>query len=342
MSSWYFDDLEPGARFETRAKTLSEAEILDFAFRYDPQPFHIDVGYAEAGPFGGLVASGVHTMAIGLRMILQAQVFAPDASMGSPGLDEVRWLKPVRPGDTLRARGEVLEARASRSKPDRGVMRYRVEVLNQRDETVMTMINLQILRRARGAGRGGGRMMRPAPLLQRLGAAPSRTVNAPPDARAVWLLVLALPAVSGALLLGAYLFQHLGGLAPCPLCLVQRYPHFAVLGLGLAAAVASGRARFGLVALCGIAFLVTTGYGAYHVGVEQGWFASGCASPLAGGESTDIEDIRARIMAAPLTRCDEVPFSLVGVSLAGWNAIVSFMAALGCLYGAGRLWRRRS
>ncbi len=155
MYSWYFDDLEPGARFETQAKTLSEAEILDFAFRYDPQPFHIDVGYAEAGPFGGLIASGIHTMAIGLRMMLQAQVFAPDASMGSPGVDEVRWLKPVRPGDTLRARGEVLEARVSRSKPDRGVMRYRMEILNQHDEPVMSMVSAQILRRAPGAAADG-------------------------------------------------------------------------------------------------------------------------------------------------------------------------------------------
>ena len=152
MYNWYLDDLEPGARFETRAKTLSEAEILDFAFRYDPQPFHIDVEGAKEGPFGGLIASGLQTMAVALRMMLQAQVFAPDASMGSPGLEEVRWLRPVRPGDTLRGRGMILEARPSRSKPDRGVMRYRLEVLNQRDEPVMTMVSLQILRRAPGAG----------------------------------------------------------------------------------------------------------------------------------------------------------------------------------------------
>ena len=148
MYNWYFDDLEPGATFETLGKTLSEAEILDFAFRYDPQPFHIDVVYAEEGPFGGLIASGIQTLAVALRMVLQAQVFAPDASMGSPGVDEIRWLRPVRPGDTLRARGEVLEARPSRSKPDRGVMRYKMEVLNQNDEPVMTMVSAQILRRA--------------------------------------------------------------------------------------------------------------------------------------------------------------------------------------------------
>lgn len=158
-------------------------------------------------------------------------------------------------------------------------------------------------------------------------------------ARAGRLLILALALMSGALLLGAYLFQHLGGLAPCPLCLAQRWPHFAVLALCLVALAAPGRARAALVALCGVAFLVTTGYGVYHAGVEQGWFASGCASPLAGADMTDIADIKARLMAAPAGRCDEVPFALAGVSLAGWNALVSFAAALASLLGVHRLWR---
>jgi acyl dehydratase len=149
MYNWHLDDLEPGARFETAGKTLSEAEILDFAFRYDPQPFHIDVTYAEEGPFGGLIASGIQTLAISLRLVLQAQVFAPNASMGSPGVDEIRWLRPVRPGDTLRVAGEILDARPSRSKPDRGVMHYKIEVFNQNDEPVMSMTSAQILRRAK-------------------------------------------------------------------------------------------------------------------------------------------------------------------------------------------------
>ncbi len=147
MFGWYFDDLEPGATFETAGKTVTEAEILDFALRYDPQPFHMDVEYANDGPFGGLIASGIQTFAIGLRMMLQARVFAPEASLGSPGMDELRWLRPVRPGDTLRARGELLEAKPSRSKPDRGVMRYRLEVVNQRDEVVMSIIGMQMIRR---------------------------------------------------------------------------------------------------------------------------------------------------------------------------------------------------
>lgn len=156
MANWYFEDLEPGLRFETAGKTLSEAEILDFALRYDPQPFHMDVGYAEAGPYGGLIASGIQTIAVAMRMFFQAPVFAPEISLGSPGVDELRWLQPVRPGDTIRATGEILEVRASRSKPDRGIVRYRMEVLNQRDEVVMTMLSAAIVRRQPAAADGGG------------------------------------------------------------------------------------------------------------------------------------------------------------------------------------------
>ena len=155
--------------------------------------------------------------------------------------------------------------------------------------------------------------------------------------RAIPLLVA---AGSGALLLGAYLSQHLGGLAPCPLCLIQRWPHFAVLALGLAAcAVAGARPRGALLGLSALALLVTCGYGVYHAGVEQGWFGSACAAPISGGT---IEDIRAQVMAAPLTRCDEVPWSLIGVSLAGWNAIASVALAALALYGGVRLWRARA
>ncbi|MBT3629668.1 MAG: MaoC family dehydratase [Rhodospirillaceae bacterium] len=147
MFHCYLDDFAEGSIFETEGKTLSEAEILEFALKYDPQPFHMDVEAAKDGPFGGLIASGLQTMAIGLRMLLQAQIFAPGASMGSPGMDELRWLKPVYPGDTLRLRGEVLETIPSRSKPDRGVLRYRMTIFNQHGEDVMSMLGMQILRR---------------------------------------------------------------------------------------------------------------------------------------------------------------------------------------------------
>lgn len=155
MYNWHFEDMRPGARFETAGKTLSEAEILNFAFRYDPQPFHIDAEYAAKGPYGGIIASGIHTIAVALRMFFQSAVVAPEISMGSPGVDELRWLQPVWPGDTIRAVGEILEVRESQSKPELGIIRYRLEVLNQRDETVMTMLGTAFLRRrlaAAGAG----------------------------------------------------------------------------------------------------------------------------------------------------------------------------------------------
>ena len=148
MRHCYLEDFAVGGVFETEGESLSEAEILDFGLRYDPQPFHTDVEAAKAGPYGGLIASGVQTLAVAVRLLMRAEVFAPGASLGSPGMDELRWLKPVRPGDTLRLRGEVLETRPSKSKPDRGVMRFQMTVLNQMDEPVMSMIGIQfVLRR---------------------------------------------------------------------------------------------------------------------------------------------------------------------------------------------------
>ena len=147
MFHCYLDDFTEGSIFETEGKTVSEAEILEFAFKYDPQSFHMDVEAAKEGPFGGLIASGIQTMAIGLRLLLQAQVFAPGASMGSPGMDELRWLKPVRPGDTLRMRGEVLEVKPSRSKPGRGLLRYRMTIFNQHGEAGMSMVGMQLIKR---------------------------------------------------------------------------------------------------------------------------------------------------------------------------------------------------
>ncbi|MDP6589948.1 MAG: MaoC family dehydratase [Alphaproteobacteria bacterium] len=147
MFHCYLDDFTTGSIFETEGKTLSEAEILDFAFKYDPQPFHMDVEAAKEGPFGGLIASGLHTMAIGLRLILQAQIFAPGASLGSPGIDEIRWLKPVLPGDMLRVRGETLKVTPSRSKPDRGIVKIRTAIFNQHGEEVMSMLSMQIVKR---------------------------------------------------------------------------------------------------------------------------------------------------------------------------------------------------
>ena len=134
----WFDDFAVGEQFEFGAYVVSEDEIIDFARRYDPQPFHLDHDAAKASHFGGLVASGWMTSAVLMRLLCDH--FIPrQSSMGSPGVDEMRWLKPLRPGDTVRARVEVTETRASQSKPDRGVIRCRHQLLNQHDEVVMSM-----------------------------------------------------------------------------------------------------------------------------------------------------------------------------------------------------------
>mgnify|MGYP000894012673 FL=1 len=145
----WFDDFAVGEQFEFGAYVVSEDEIIDFARRYDPQPFHLDHDAAKASHFGGLVASGWMTSAVLMRLLCDH--FIPrQSSMGSPGVDEVRWLKPLRPGDTLRARVEVTETRASQSKPDRGVIRCRHQLLNQHDEVVMSMHGMGMYKKRPG------------------------------------------------------------------------------------------------------------------------------------------------------------------------------------------------
>jgi acyl dehydratase len=146
IPQFYFEDFTPGQEFHTSGVTLTEGEIIDFALRFDPQPFHLDVEAAKQTIFGGLIASGFHTMALTFRLYVQTNALAT-ASLGSPGLDEVRWLRPVRPGDTLRAVVEVLETRPSTSKPDRGIVTVKYTTRNQRGEPVMTMLAKQLIRR---------------------------------------------------------------------------------------------------------------------------------------------------------------------------------------------------
>lgn len=141
----WFEDFVPGMVTEFGTYELSEAEIIDFARRYDPQPFHTDPEAARESNFGGLIASGWNTSAVMMRMLVDHYVPA-NASLGSPGIDELRWTQPVRPGDVLRVRVTVQEATRSRSKPDRGVVRSLNEVLNQRGEVVMTMRGMVMLR----------------------------------------------------------------------------------------------------------------------------------------------------------------------------------------------------
>jgi acyl dehydratase len=140
----HFEDYVPGAVFEYGEIPVTEAEIVAFARRFDPQCIHVDGERAVQGPFGGLIASGWHTAAMMMRLIVDN--FLPQhASLGSPGIDELRWLRPVRPGDVLSIRLSILEATRSRSKPDRGVVRTLCEVLNQNREVVLSLKAMNII-----------------------------------------------------------------------------------------------------------------------------------------------------------------------------------------------------
>lgn len=146
-----FEDYEEGATYEFGTVTVTEQDIIGFASQYDPQSFHVDPDAAAQGPFGGLVASGWHTCA--LMMQLFAEHYLPTAaSLGSPGVDELRWLKPVRPGDRLRLRLRVLDTRLSRSDPRRGVVRTFAELVDQVGEPVLTVTVVSLLRSREGAG----------------------------------------------------------------------------------------------------------------------------------------------------------------------------------------------
>jgi acyl dehydratase len=140
-----FEDYVPGATATFGPIAMTETEIVEFAERYDPQAIHTDASGAASGPFGGLIASGWHTACAVMRVLVQ-NYLAQRASLASPGLDELRWVKPVRPGDSLRVRVTVLEAKRSRSKPDRGMVRTSIEAINQRCEVVMTMVAMNLFR----------------------------------------------------------------------------------------------------------------------------------------------------------------------------------------------------
>jgi acyl dehydratase len=142
----YFEDFTPGREFRTEGITVTEGQIIDFGMAFDPQPFHLNVEAAKQTIYEGLIASGFQTMALTFRLFVQTRALAA-CSLGSPGVDEVRWLRPVRPGDTLRAAVQVLDQRPSTSKPDRGIVRLHWTTLNQRDEPVLTMTSMQLVRR---------------------------------------------------------------------------------------------------------------------------------------------------------------------------------------------------
>jgi acyl dehydratase len=141
MPKYYFDDFRVGQVFDIGPRPVTKDEIVAFARKFDPQPFHIDEEAAKKYMFGGIIASGWHTAAICMRMSVDGMI-KDAASLGSPGVDELRWLKPVRPGDELNLRMEVVEVTPSRSKPDRGTIRVQWTMSNAAGEPVMTMKGL--------------------------------------------------------------------------------------------------------------------------------------------------------------------------------------------------------
>ena len=135
----FLEDLRVGEKFETSlAHTVTEAEIVEFASRYDPQPMHTDPVAARQGPFEGLIASGWHTAAMTMRLWTDAKPLGSTPLIGM-NVDHIRWPKPVRPGDTLRVQGEVVAITPSKSHPDHGVVKIRMTVTNQRGEVVMLL-----------------------------------------------------------------------------------------------------------------------------------------------------------------------------------------------------------
>jgi acyl dehydratase len=141
----HFEDYPPGAVAEYGPVTVDEAAIIDFGRQFDPQPFHVDRQRAASGPFGGVIASGWHTASLMMRLLVD-HYLPRSAGLGSPGIDELRWLAPVRPGDQLSLRISVTEATRSRSKPDRGLVRTFNQVFNQHGELVMTLKAMTLMR----------------------------------------------------------------------------------------------------------------------------------------------------------------------------------------------------
>jgi acyl dehydratase len=146
MTERYFEDFRVGDKFTSAGMTFTEAGIVEFARQWDPQPFHIDAEFAKNWTYGGLIASGLHTMCATLKLWLQLGILK-DCSLGSPGLGETKFPRPVRPGDTIRVVTEIVELRASASKPDRGLCRLAQTTLNQRGEPVMEQSTLVFLKR---------------------------------------------------------------------------------------------------------------------------------------------------------------------------------------------------
>jgi acyl dehydratase len=142
----YFEDIIVGQKSSFGHYEVTMEEVLEFATKYDPQPFHLDNEAAAQTHFGRISASGWHTCAMTMRMLVDNMKVNAQAGLGSPGVDEIRWLKPVYPGDTLRVEGEILSKRQSQSKPEMGSFQGRNTVFNQHDEVVMTLVSIGLIR----------------------------------------------------------------------------------------------------------------------------------------------------------------------------------------------------
>ncbi len=151
----YFDDFKVGSEFVTGGITVTEGQIIDFAMMWDPQPVHMSVDSPKTEAMGGLMASGFHTICLTFRLFLGSGVLAA-SNMSSPGMDNLRWLKPVRPGDTLHVVSKVIEVTPSRSKPMQGAMTMEHRTINQKDETVFSVECVHFLRRRPGDAKTGG------------------------------------------------------------------------------------------------------------------------------------------------------------------------------------------
>lgn len=152
MASRYFEDFETGDTVTSAPYAVTRDAITDFAAEFDPQPFHLDETAAAGTLLGDLAASGWHTSAIGMRLVVDC-LLAETASLGAPGVEAVRWLKPVRPGDTLTLVGRVVGTRLSRSMPDRGFVQFTFALHNQDGQDVMTQENSIMVSRRLDAGR---------------------------------------------------------------------------------------------------------------------------------------------------------------------------------------------
>jgi acyl dehydratase len=141
----WFEDYVPGAVHDLGSVVVDEQEVIAFARKFDPQPFHLDKERAEKSAFGGLIASGWHTACLVMRLIVE-RYLSEVSSEGSPGIDELRWLRPVRPGDQLTVRITILDTRRSRSRPERGIVRSQIETMNQDGEVVMRLMTTIFIR----------------------------------------------------------------------------------------------------------------------------------------------------------------------------------------------------